>query len=241
MKKTLFPVVMVLCLVFLSGCRWFADNPMFPTAKLRIEMEILDESGSSISTGSVGIISRTSIESQSATSSSFIQSSSQETTTSTQEGTTEESSESQSATYTDTSSVTQEVSVIFARSVQFTFYPLNKVGAEITRCLVYYYDAQGNHIPSLERYFFVYILVPPLEDEGSEGVSWTVEIFSNEVQDYFSSHGITVGQALLVFEGEDSAGHAVSYRTSVNISAAVPDTEVAVPEVSSSPSCQSCQ
>ncbi|WP_369019241.1 hypothetical protein QBE54_05000 [Thermatribacter velox] len=115
------------------------------------------------------------------------------------------------------------------------------MGAEITRCHIYYYDAQGNRISSLDRSLFVYVLVPPLEDEGTEGVSWTVEIFSSEVQDYFSSHGITAGQVLLVFEGEDSAGHAVSYRTSVNISAAMPDTEVAVPEVSNSSSCQSCQ
>ncbi len=241
MRKVLFAMVVVLCLVFLSGCRWFADNPMFPTAKLSIKMEILDEDGSPISTGSVGVISSTTMEFQSTTSSSFTQSSSQEMTTSTQEGTEEESTESQATSYTDTSSANQEISVAFARWVKFIFYPLNKVGTEITRCRIYYYDAQGNVIPSLERSFFVYILVPPLQDEGSEGASWTVEIFSSDVQDYFSSHGITVGQALVVFEGEDSAGHGVSYRASVNISAAMPDIEVEVPEINNPSACQSCQ
>ncbi len=241
MKKALFVVVVVLGLVFFSGCRWFADNPMFPTAKLSIEMEILDEDGSPIETGSVGVISRTTLEFQSSTSSSFTQASSQAVTTSTQEGTEEESTESQAISYTDTSLTNQEISITFARSVKFTFYPLNKVGAEITRCRIYYYDAQGNLIPSLERSFLVYILVPPLQDEGSEGVSWTVEIFSSDVENYLFSHNITTGQALLVFEGEDNAGHEVSYRASVNISAAMPDFEVEVPEASGFSTCQSCQ
>ncbi|MCX6089890.1 MAG: hypothetical protein NTX88_05915, partial [Candidatus Atribacteria bacterium] len=74
-------VFLFVFLVLFGGCQWFADNPMFPKAKMDVVAEILDESGATVTNGKVGIISVTNIESSSTDTSTSTQETASHTTT----------------------------------------------------------------------------------------------------------------------------------------------------------------
>lgn len=57
MKRTLFLGLLAGILAFylsFSGCGWFSDNPMFPTAKIAVETVILDPTGKEAYSGVLG-------------------------------------------------------------------------------------------------------------------------------------------------------------------------------------------
>jgi len=234
MKKSILLLAFVILFLF-SGCNWFSDNPMFPSAKMNISAVILDESGKTVNTSSVGALSTTTINNTSTSDneSSVVNTTETETTntvdnsqstgtpgsttTSTTTGTTTTtitSSTSDSSSTTDSTETNTDIK--FARDVEFTFYALNNVGAEITQCVVQYKKLNGAVLGSLTKVLDVYLSVPYLVETPPKIV---IEIFDPVVENYLVTNRIRESQALVTFFGSDFAGHSVSYKKSVYIKA----------------------
>ncbi len=234
-------------LVLLTGCRWFADNPMFPTGKFEVSYKVLKEDGEEATNGILGVVSVTDITSESNASSSSTVSTEITESDIHQEGekyvivydnegvpyvvllpllheqtgggyetivTTElASSESYLAT----------IAVNFARVVEFSFSPINNVGAEIQDCEVVYTDNKGIPIDSLRKNLSVYLYLPPFgsseEPEKDASRTLKLEIFDQSIQDYYINHGIPFGQAIITFNGIDGAGHPIAIKKAISINA----------------------
>ena len=61
MKKYFIYILLIVMsgLVLLTGCRWFADNPMFPTGKFEVSYKVMKEDGKKH--GILGVVSVTDI------------------------------------------------------------------------------------------------------------------------------------------------------------------------------------
>jgi len=257
MKKFFIYILFFLLigLFLLTGCRWFAGNPMFPTGKFEVSYKVLKEDGEEATNGILGVVSVTDITSESNASSSSTVSTEITDSDIHQEGekyvivydnegvpyvvllpllheqtgggyetiaTTElASSESYLAT----------IAVNFARVVEFSFSPINNVGAEIQDCEVVYTDNKGIAINNLKKSLSVYLYIPPFSlnvenneetDEGTmTGLSRTLklEIFDQSTQDYYINHNIPFGQAIITFNGLDGAGHPIALKKAISINA----------------------
>jgi len=230
-----------------SGCRWLAGNPMFPTGKIEVSYKVMNEKGEEAATGILGVVSVTEISSDSNASTS---SNVNVVTTDSdihQEGSTWEvvidefniphvievplfheqiGGGSITTTTSDLNSSESYVTTIlvsFARIVEFTFTPINKVGAEIKSCEVIYTDNQGLPINKLNKKLEVYLYIPPFDGSGeiTEETSRTLklEIFDQYTQDYYISHNIPFGQAIITFNGFDGAGHEITLKKAISINA----------------------
>jgi hypothetical protein len=263
----------VMCLFLSAGCRWFADNPMFPTAKVAITFQVLREDGSEVPTNQLGILPATTVNqtSEESGSTEVTQTASQSTTTSYSETTTEttittggisggtttvsqdisgtEVEVAQNITaqniYFSANSVTTDTNITFARSVKFTFNPRNAVGGQIEKCVVEYYDDQGNLISALKKVLAIFVDIPA---DTLKSATVTLEIFDKEVEDYYLSHNLISGYAVVKFEGTDYAGHFMSFKASVPISVYLPQVEIESIDVSAigttsstCPTCSSCR
>ena len=248
MKKYCIYILLILISgsFFLTGCRWFADNPMFPTGKFEVSYKVMDERGEEAPTGILGVLSVTNI-----TSDSEVSNSGYVNTVTTEISGTEDAAwytitvgENGSTKITEidipedigggsittstnvigtTESYQTEIKVTFARVVEFTFSPINNVGAEIQDCEVVYTDNQGMAIDSLKKKLAVYLYIPPL---GSTEVSAAnasrtlkLEIFDQSIQDYYINHNIPFGQAIVTFNGLDGAGHPIALKKAISINA----------------------
>ncbi|HSV31421.1 MAG TPA: hypothetical protein VLH40_05285 [Atribacteraceae bacterium] len=254
MRKNLWSLGFLLAFLLLfTGCRWFAGNPLFPTAKFVIYSNILREDGSEVATNSLGILSVKDIEnvSEIETSTSLITTTRiydiqvegfqyriveirdpdngelidiraipypldhQQTGTSV---TTEEITQMITADSTIT-----RINMFYARSARFNFTPINNVGAMIVWADIEYRDHGGNRIDALNRFRYMYLLIPGTANvealTGGTAVSYVLEIFDRTVENYFLTHRIRHGQAIITFYGTDNAGNPVSYKSAVNISA----------------------
>ena len=249
MKKYCIYILLILIsgVFFLTGCRWFADNPMFPTGKFEVSYKVLKEDGEEATNGILGVVSVTDITSESNASSSSTVSTEITESDIHQEGekyvivydnqgvpyvvllpllheqtgggyetiaTTElASSESYLAT----------IAVNFARVVEFSFSPINNVGAEIQDCEVVYTDNKGMPIDSLRKNLSVYLYLPPFgsSEELEKDASRTLklEIFDQSTQDYYINHNIPFGQAIITFNGLDGAGHPIALKKAISINA----------------------
>jgi hypothetical protein len=249
MKKYFIYILLIVMsgLVLLTGCRWFADNPMFPTGKFEVSYKVLKEDGEEATNGILGVVSVTDITSESNASSSSTVSTEITESDIHQEGekyvivydnqgvpyvvllpllheqtgggyetiaTTElASSESYLAT----------IAVNFARVVEFSFSPINNVGAEIQDCEVVYTDNKGMPIDSLRKNLSVYLYLPPfgISEELEKDASRTLklEIFDQSTQDYYINHNIPFGQAIITFNGLDGAGHPIALKKAISINA----------------------
>jgi hypothetical protein len=249
MKKYFIYILLIVMsgLVLLTGCRWFADNPMFPTGKFEVSYKVLKEDGEEATNGILGVVSVTDITSESNASSSSTVSTEITESDIHQEGekyvivydnqgvpyvvllpllheqtgggyetiaTTElASSESYLAT----------IAVNFARVVEFSFSPINNVGAEIQDCEVVYTDNKGMPIDSLRKNLSVYLYLPPFgsSEELEKDASRTLklEIFDQSTQDYYINHNIPFGQAIITFNGLDGAGHPIALKKAISINA----------------------
>ena len=249
MKKYFIYILLIVMsgLVLLTGCRWFADNPMFPTGKFEVSYKVLKEDGEEATNGILGVVSVTDITSESNASSSSTVSTEITESDIHQEGekyvivydnqgvpyvvllpllheqtgggyetivTTElASSESYLAT----------IAVNFARVVEFSFSPINNVGAEIQDCEVVYTDNKGIPIDSLRKNLSVYLYLPPFgsSEELEKDASRTLklEIFDQSTQDYYINHNIPFGQAIITFNGLDGAGHPIALKKAISINA----------------------
>jgi hypothetical protein len=249
MKKYFIYILLIVMsgLVLLTGCRWFADNPMFPTGKFEVSYKVLKEDGEEATNGILGVVSVTDITSESNASSSSTVSTEITESDIHQEGekyvivydnqgvpyvvllpllheqtgggyetiaTTElASSESYLAT----------IAVNFARVVEFSFSPINNVGAEIQDCEVVYTDNKGMPIDSLRKNLSVYLYLPPFgsSEELEKDASRTLklEIFDQSTQDYYINHNIPFGQAIITFNGLDGAGHSIALKKAISINA----------------------
>jgi len=70
-KQIIFINIILIGMLFINGgCRWFADNPMFPTGKFEVSYRVMDERGDEAPTGILGVVSVTDITSTSDSSSS---------------------------------------------------------------------------------------------------------------------------------------------------------------------------
>jgi len=258
----------VMCLFLSAGCRWFADNPMFPTAKVAITFQVLREDGSEVPTNQLGILPATTVNqtSEESGSTEVTQTASQsttsysetatETTTTTEGisgGTTTvsqstfetETGVAQNITYSSANSVTTDTNITFARSVKFTFNPRNAVGGQIEKCVVEYYDGQGNFISALKKVLAIFVDIPA---DTLKSATVTLEIFDKEVEDYYLSHNLISGYAVVKFEGTDYAGHFMSFKASVPISVYLPQVEIESIDISAigttsstCPTCSSCR
>ena len=249
MKKYFIYILLIVMsgLVLLTGCRWFADNPMFPTGKFEVSYKVLKEDGEEATNGILGVVSVTDITSESNASSSSTVSTEITESDIHQEGekyvivydnqgvpyvvllpllheqtgggyetivTTElASSESYLAT----------IAVNFARVVEFSFSPINNVGAEIQDCEVVYTDNKGMPIDGLRKNLSVYLYLPPFgsSEELEKDASRTLklEIFDQSTQDYYINHNIPFGQAIITFNGLDGAGHPIALKKAISINA----------------------
>ncbi|MEN3202699.1 MAG: hypothetical protein ABDK87_03065 [Atribacterota bacterium] len=210
--KIKFSWVVVLgtvCLFLSSGCQWFADNPMFPRAKVDITFQVLSENGGEVLTNQLGILSVTKVDQSNS------ESSSTEVTVS-QEASTE-------ITYSSGNTVATSTTITFARSARFTFNPRNAVGGRIEKCTIEYYDDKGNLIPALKRFLAIFVDIPA---DISKSATIVLEIFNKRVEDYYLSHSIIAGYAVVKFEGRDYAGHPITFKTSVPISVYFPEVDI---------------
>ncbi|MGQ9622607.1 MAG: hypothetical protein ACUVTO_04085 [Candidatus Caldatribacteriaceae bacterium] len=248
--KFLWMAILGLTCLFLSaGCRWFADNPMFPTAKVAITFQVLCEDGSEVRTNQLGILPVTTVNQTSEESSSMgvTQAYTLEITTTTTEGTSSTSTTSQNEIEEKTEEIRekiegkQEIKITFARSVKFTFNPRNAVGGQIEKCTVEYYDGQGNLISALKKVLTIFVDIPA---DTSKSATVTLEIFDKEVEDYYLSHNLISGYAVMKFEGTDYAGHSMTFKASVPISVYLPQVEIESIDVSAigttSGTCATC-
>ncbi|NSW75472.1 MAG: hypothetical protein HPY68_01595 [Candidatus Atribacteria bacterium] len=246
----------LMVLLFFSGCGWFSDNPMFPKAKVDISVTVLAEDGGEVSTGSLGIISVTSISNISSDTNTLSESI---TTTVTQQvyqggtSTVTQQVETTQQQTQQTQKIDETQKVVFARVVKFTIHPINAVGGTIEKCTIEYTDENGRIISALTRTLALSVqFLPVLPDTltGSnlynQTTSFTLEIFTTEVEDYFVNNGITSGQAIVTFRGTDSALHAISYKETIPITCppyeipSVSLTQSSTSPSSTSSTCQSC-
>jgi hypothetical protein len=256
MKKYFIYILLIVMsgLVLLTGCRWFADNPMFPTGKFEVSYKVLKEDGEEATNGILGVVSVTDIISDSAVlNTESVSAANINTTTSVEKpnwytiSIDEDGSISVNSTgslaggygsISSTASITgsQEsyittIEVAFARVVEFSFSPINNVGAEIQDCEVVYTDNKGITINNLKKSLSVYLYIPPFSlnvenneetDEGTmTGLSRTLklEIFDQSTQDYYINHNIPFGQAIITFNGLDGAGHPIALKKAISINA----------------------
>lgn len=256
-KKFFSLVVNVfMMLLLLSGCGWLSDNPMFPKAKVDISVTVITEDGGEVPTGSLGIISVTSISNTSSDTNTLNESITTTVTQQVYQGVTSTMIQQVETTQQQTQqiqNVDQTQKVVFARVAKFTVRPINAVGGTIEECTIEYTDEKGRIISALTRTLALSVqFLPVLPDTltGSnlynQTTSFTLEIFTTEVEDYFVNNGITSGQAIVTFRGTDSALHAISYKETIPITC--PPYEipsVSLMQSSTSPSstsftCQSC-
>jgi len=159
-SKLLILSVILISLFLFSGCRWFADNPLFPRAKLMI----------SAGPEKIGL---------------------------------------------------NDDDNTMIRDVEFTFQPLNQVGAELTYCTIQYKTLGGELIEEVTRSIWVYVAVPPsLEEENSETkeiIKTKIEVLDIRTETYLRSQNITHAQAIVTFSGRDLAGHSVSFTKGIQV------------------------
>lgn len=211
-------VLGTVCLFLSSGCQWFADNPMFPTAKVAITFQVLSENGKEVLINQLGILSVTKIDQ------SNLESSSTEVEAPvSQETSTEITSQTVTNTYSLESTVTTNTAITFARSVRFTFNPRNAVGGRIEKCTIEYHDDKGNPILALKKFLAIFVDIPA---DTSKSTTVILEIFDKKVEDYYLGHNIIAGYAVVKFEGKDYAGHPITFKTSVPISVYFPEVEI---------------
>lgn len=249
MKKYFIYILLILIsgLVLLSGCRWFADNPMFPTGKFEVSYKVMKEDGEEAPNGILGVVSITDItsESNSSVSNNIVTIVTDSNVL--QEGSTWQvvidefgvphvievplfheqtggGSITTATTELDSSeSYVATIAVSFARVVEFTFSPINNVGAEIQDCEVVYTDNKGVPINSLKKNLSVYLYLPPFssseEPEKDPSRALKLEIFDQSTQDYYINHNIPFGQAIVTFNGADGAGHLIALKKALSINA----------------------
>lgn len=276
MKGTKFFGLLVntfMLLLLLSGCGWLSDNPMFPKAKIDMSITILAEDGSEVNVGVLGIISVSSLNNQSSvvysdkveeTLTNVITVSVTQTVyegiyptvTQTTYQTINPNPQpfiTQTTTTQVLDSSTQQQSVKFARVAKFTVHPINAVGGTIEECTIEYTDENGRIISALTRTLALSVQFLPVLPDNLAGsnlynqtTSFTLEIFTTEVEDYFVNNGITSGQAIVTFQGTDSALHAISYKETIPITCppyeipSVSLTQSSTSPSSTSSTCQSC-
>ncbi|QPM69323.1 hypothetical protein [Atribacter laminatus] len=257
MKKFFIYILFFLLigLFLLTGCRWFAGNPMFPTGKFEVSYKVLKEDGEEATNGILGVVSVTDITSDStvlnvaSASTANINTSTNEVgidganpnwyavsigedgsvgveSTGSLTGGYGSISSTASTTGSQESYVTT-IAVDFARVVEFTFAPINNVGAEIQDCEVVYTDNKGIPIDSLRKNLSVFLYLPPFgkaEEDNEETTNnfsriLNLEIFDQSTQDYYINHDIPFGQAIITFNGIDGAGHPITIKKAVSINA----------------------
>lgn len=243
-------------LVLLTGCRWFADNPMFPTGKFEVSYKVMKEDGEEATNGILGVVSVTDIISiaeggtinsaASITTDTDIvsqigsvwftvtvdENGKPKITPIKLEGPVVSGSLDTTTTgLTSSESYVTTITASFARVVEFSFSPINNVGAEIQDCEVVYTDNKGIAINNLKKSLSVYLYIPPFSlnvenneetDEGTmTGLSRTLklEIFDQSTQDYYINHNIPFGQAIITFNGLDGAGHPIALKKAISINA----------------------
>lgn len=249
MKKFFIYILFFLLigLFLLTGCRWFAGNPMFPTGKFEVSYKVLKEDGEEATNGILGVVSVTDITSESNASSSSTVSTEITDSDIHQEGEKyvivydnegvpyvvllpllhEQTGGGYEAIVTNeiasSESYLATIAVNFARVVEFTFTPINNVGAEIQDCEVVYTDNKGIPIDSLRKNLSVYLYLPPFgsseEPEKDTSRTLKLEIFDQSTQDYYINHDIPFGQAIITFNGIDGAGHPIAIKKAVSINA----------------------
>jgi hypothetical protein len=250
MKKYFIYILLIVMsgLVLLTGCRWFADNPMFPTGKFEVSYKVLKEDGEEATNGILGVVSVTDIisiaEGGTINSAASIIT---DTDIVSQTGsvwftvTVDEngkpkitpiklegqvvggSLDTTTTGLTSSESYVATITASFARVVEFSFSPINNVGAEIQDCEVVYTDNKGMPIDSLRKNLSVYLYLPPFgsSEELEKDASRTLklEIFDQSTQDYYINHNIPFGQAIITFNGLDGAGHPIALKKAISINA----------------------
>ena len=252
MKKYFIYILFIVMsgLILLNGCRWFADNPMFPTGKFEVSYKVLKEDGQEATNGILGVVSVTKIDSNSElANSSFVnavttniageENASLYTVTVGQGGSVSIGSTPLAENITGGSISTSTniigsiesykttIAVAFARVIEFTFSPINNVGAEIQDCEIVYTDNKGMPIDSLRKNLSIYLYIPPFgkaeenDEETTNNLSRTLklEIFDKSTQDYYINHNIPFGQAIITFNGIDGAGHSIALKKAISINA----------------------
>ncbi|NLJ48120.1 MAG: hypothetical protein GX428_00820 [Candidatus Atribacteria bacterium] len=251
MKKYFIYILFIfLSVIFLlTGCRWFAGNPMFPTGKFEVSYKVLKEDGEESTNGILGevsvtdikntseggsidyaasIITETDIASQYGDNVLFIvevdESGRPKITAIELEGQVIGGTVNTSTTgLISSESYVATIAVSFARVVEFTFAPINNVGAEIQDCEVVYTDNKGIPIDSLRKNLTVYLYLPPFgsseEPEKDTSRTLKLEIFDQSTQDYYINHNIPFGQAIITFSGLDGAGHPITLKKAISINA----------------------
>ena len=249
MKKFFIYILFFLLigLFLLTGCRWFAGNPMFPTGKFEVSYKVLKEDGEEATNGILGVVAVTDITSESNASSSSTVSTEITDSDIHQEGEKyvivydnegvpyvvllpllhEQTGGGYEAIVTNeiasSESYLATIAVNFARVVEFTFTPINNVGAEIQDCEVVYTDNKGIPIDSLRKNMSVYLYLPPFgsseEPEKDTSRTLKLEIFDQSTQDYYINHDIPFGQAIITFNGIDGAGHPIAIKKAISINA----------------------
>jgi hypothetical protein len=250
MKKYFIYILLIVMsgLVLLTGCRWFADNPMFPTGKFEVSYKVLKEDGEEATNGILGVVSVTDIisiaEGGTINSAASIIT---DTDIVSQTGsvwftvTVDEngkpkitpiklegqvvggSLDTTTTGLTSSESYVATITASFARVVEFSFSPINNVGAEIQDCEVVYTDNKGMPIDGLRKNLSVYLYLPPFgsSEELEKDASRTLklEIFDQSTQDYYINHNIPFGQAIITFNGLDGAGHPIALKKAISINA----------------------
>lgn len=235
-------------LVLLTGCRWFADNPMFPTGKFEVSYKVMKEDGEEATNGILGVVSVTDIISiaeggtinsaASITTDTDIvsqigsvwftvtvdENGKPKITPIKLEGPVVSGSLDTTTTgLTSSESYVTTITASFARVVEFSFSPINNVGAEIQDCEVVYTDNKGMPIDGLRKNLSVYLYLPPFgsSEELEKDASRTLklEIFDQSTQDYYINHNIPFGQAIITFNGLDGAGHPIALKKAISINA----------------------
>jgi hypothetical protein len=250
MKKYFIYILLIVMsgLVLLTGCRWFADNPMFPTGKFEVSYKVMKEDGEEATNGILGVVSVTDIISiaeggtinsaASITTDTDIvsqigsvwftvtvdENGKPKITPIKLEGPVVSGSLDTTTTgLTSSESYVATITASFARVVEFSFSPINNVGAEIQDCEVVYTDNKGMPIDSLRKNLSVYLYLPPFgsSEELEKDASRTLklEIFDQSTQDYYINHNIPFGQAIITFNGLDGAGHPIALKKAISINA----------------------
>ena len=250
MKKYFIYILLIVMsgLVLLTGCRWFADNPMFPTGKFEVSYKVMKEDGEEATNGILGVVSVTDIISiaeggtinsaASITTDTDIvsqigsvwftvtvdENGKPKITPIKLEGPVVSGSLDTTTTgLTSSESYVTTITASFARVVEFSFSPINNVGAEIQDCEVVYTDNKGMPIDSLRKNLSVYLYLPPFgsSEELEKDASRTLklEIFDQSTQDYYINHNIPFGQAIITFNGLDGAGHPIALKKAISINA----------------------
>ncbi len=243
-------------LTFLTGCGWFSDNPMFPTAKVDIRARVLKEDGNEVPAGILGVLAITTLTSETTNTQQTTNSIITETTLETVDQNVYSSSETTTTTssFTENSeSITETENVTFARVVEFTIHPINAVGGVIEEALIEYADGKGKVISALTRSIPLSVRFLPVLPSNLSGstlynqtTSFTLEIFTIGVQNYFQSNGITSGQAIVTLKGIDNAMHAITYRKTIPISCPPYQNPLSLASSGTSPttsssSCPTCR